>query len=298
MSRPVFRFAPSPNGRLHLGHALSAGLNALLARRTRGRFLLRIENIDLSRASPALEAALIDDLRWLGLSWEEPVRRQSERFPDYAALLDRLRRENLVYPAFMSRGEIQVAVREHERAGKAWPRNPDGAPLYPGRDRALGEAERARRMAEGRPFHWRLDTEEALRRVGRPLFWREAADEGLRGWREVPARPEAWGDVALASRDLPTSYHLAVVADDAGQGVTHVVRGKDLFEATAIHRLLQALLGLPAPAYLHHRLILGADGRKLSKSEGARSIAAWRAEGASPGDVWRAVGLNPEELRS
>ncbi|HEV7254193.1 MAG TPA: tRNA glutamyl-Q(34) synthetase GluQRS [Mesorhizobium sp.] len=298
MSRPVFRFAPSPNGRLHLGHALSAGFNAMLARRTGGRYLLRIENIDPSRAAPALEAALIDDLRWLGLSWEEPVRRQSEHFPRYAGLLDRLRREELVYPAFMSRGEIRAAVEEHERGGKAWPRNPDGAPLYPGRDRALGEAERAQRIGEGKPFTWRLDIEEASRRIGRPLFWREARGEDLRDWRENPARPELWGDVALASRDVPTSYHLAVVADDASQGVSHVVRGKDLFEATAVHRLLQELLGFTAPAYFHHRLILGADGRKLSKSEGARSIAAWRAEGAAPADVWEAVGLPPDEFRS
>lgn len=290
---PVFRFAPSPNGLLHAGHALSALLNADMAERTGGRFLLRIEDIDRTRSAPALEAAILEDLGWLGLAWEEPVRRQSEHMDLYSGLLTRLRGEGLVYPAFMSRGEI----RAHAQAHPGWPRDPDGAPLYPGTDRRLSEAERANRIGEGAPFAWRLDTGEALRRVAPPLAWREWRDEALGGFDTVAADPAAWGDVVVARRDLPTSYHLAVVADDAAQGVTHAVRGRDLFHATAVHRLLQALLGLPEPSYFHHRLIKGPDGRKLSKSEGAMSLRALREAGAGPADIRRAVGLSETDAR-
>lgn len=285
---PAFRFAPSPNGLLHLGHALSALLNARLAARAGGRFLLRIEDIDAARSSPGFLSALTVDLRWLGLGWEQPVRRQSEHMATYEGLLARLEAEELVYPAFMSRGEVRAFATEQ---GGTWPRDPDGAPLYPGLDRTLGTAERRRRMATGAPFAWRLDMAEARARVGSGLSWREWTDETLATARDVPADPAAWGDVVLARRDLPTSYHVSVVADDALQGITHVVRGRDLFAATAVHRLLQELLGLPQPGYLHHRLVLGADGRKLSKSEGAKSLRSLREAGRMPADIRRMVGL-------
>lgn len=288
MPRPVFRFAPSPNGLLHLGHALSALLNADLARGAGGRLLLRIEDIDATRCRPEYERAILEDLAWLGLEWEQPVRRQSEHFDEYRAALDRLEREALVYPAFESRAEIARLVAAREAAsGTAWPRDPDGAPLYPGRARALPQEERARRRA-AEPFALRLDMAAALARAGRRLAWREEDESGA---REIEARPEAWGDVILGRKETPASYHLAVVLDDALQGVTHVVRGMDLYESTAVHRLLQELLGLSAPAYRHHRLVLGGDGRKLAKRTRVTTLRDLRAAGATAADVRRAVGL-------
>jgi glutamyl-Q tRNA(Asp) synthetase len=283
--RPVFRFAPSPNGPLHLGHALSALLNFEAARETGGRFLLRIEDIDQSRCRPGFEAMILQDLAWLGLDWEEPVRRQSEHFADYQTALSRLSEMGLVYPAFESRGEIRALVAEREASGVPWPRDPDGAPLYPGSSASLSPAERARRIEAGDPFVLRLDTKAAMAKLGAPLDWLED------GEGRIAADPLAWGDVVLARKDSPTSYHMAVVVDDALQGVSHVVRGRDLYATTAVHRLLQALLGLPAPTYRHHRLILDEGGRKLSKSTGAAGLAALRAAGATPADIRRLVGL-------
>lgn len=283
---PVFRFAPSPNGYLHLGHALSALFNFELARAAGGRFLLRIEDIDGSRSRPQFEQAIYEDLSWLGLTWELPVRRQSEHFADYADAVARLDAMGLLFAAFESRGEI--ARLAAERA--PWPNDPDGAPLYPGNGKLLGAQERQRRIEAGEPYALRLDTQKAVARVG-PLFWEEtgAGPNGETG--NVAADPLAWGDVVLARKDMPTSYHLSVVVDDALQGVTHVVRGADLFRATGMHRLLQALLGLPAPVYRHHRLILDADGRKLSKSTQATSLRDLRAAGASAADIRRMVGM-------
>ncbi|MBE7185913.1 MAG: tRNA glutamyl-Q(34) synthetase GluQRS [Methylobacterium mesophilicum] len=286
MAAPVFRFAPSPNGRLHLGHALSAGLNARMAERAGGRFLLRVEDIDRERSKPELERAMLDDLRWLGLRWEEPVRRQSDHMAEYEAALERLKGMGLVYPGFMSRGAIRART-----ADPAWPRDPDGAQLYPSDDRRLGEAECMQRIANGEPHGWRLDTCEAMKRVGVPLSWQEWTSEGLTESRRVAAQPEEWGDVLIARSTVPTSYHLSVVVDDALQGVSHVVRGQDLYHATSVHRLLQNLLGLPAPRYFHHRLVLGQDGRKLAKSEGSAGIGTLREAGWTPERVWREVGL-------
>lgn len=291
MTGPTFRFAPSPNGELHLGHALSALLNRDLAKIQDGRLLLRIEDIDLTRCTPEYEASIRADLRWLGIAWEEPVRRQSEHFSEYEQALARLVREELVYPAFMSRGEIRAHIAAQPEGGRNWPRDPDGAPLYPGLDRMLGGRERRRRMEAGQPFAWRLDVGGALARVGRPLSWREYQDDGLTRVGAVDADPEAWGDVILARREIPTSYHLSVVVDDALQGVTHVVRGRDLYHATAIQRLLQELLGLPSLHYRHHRLVLDPDGRKLSKSLRATGLAALRSDGKTPDDVRRLAGL-------
>lgn len=291
MSLPTFRFAPSPNGELHLGHAYSALLNQKLAAAAGGRLLLRIEDIDVTRCTPQFEAGIFRDLEWLGIEWERPVRRQSDHFGEYRQILDRLVAEELVYPAFMSRGEIRAFIAGSDRQGRDWPRDPDGVPLYPAADKALSKKERARRIAEGAPFAWRLDAEAALERIGAPLSWVEYEDETLSRSRAVEARPQDWGDVILARRDIPTSYHLAVVIDDALQGVSHVVRGRDLFPATGVQRLLQALLSLPPPRYFHHRLIVGPDGRKLSKSFADTGLAALREAGVSPGEVRPLAGL-------
>lgn len=294
MTAPIFRFAPSPNGELHLGHALSALLNADLARAYGGRLLLRIEDIDVIRCTRQFEAEIHENLHWLGIVWEEPVRRQSAHFGAYAKVLAELIRRKLVYPAFMSRGEIRAFAQAREGEGAGWPRDPDGAPLYPGLDRTLGSKERRRRMEDGQPFAWRLDMKAALALVGKPLSWQEYSDDGLTRVSTIEADAAAWGDVILARREIPASYHLCVVCDDALQGVTHVVRGHDLYHATAVQRLLQELLGLPAPAYRHHRLIPGEDGRKLSKSRKATGLRALRAAGATPQDIRQRVGLHEE----
>ncbi|MBZ9708020.1 tRNA glutamyl-Q(34) synthetase GluQRS [Mesorhizobium sp. ESP7-2] len=291
MTLLTFRFAPSPNGELHLGHAYSALLNQKLAMHAGGRLLLRIEDIDTARCTPEFEAGMLADLKWLGLGWEAPVRRQSEHFAEYGTVLERLIREELVYPAFMSRGEIRAFIADTEKRGRDWPRDPDGVPLYPPADKALPIRERNRRIAENAPFAWRLDVGAAMARAGKDLAWAEFSGETLSATRSVEACPQDWGDVIVARRDIPTSYHLAVVVDDALQGVSHVVRGQDLFSATGVQRLLQEILGLPQPAYFHHRLILGPDGRKLSKSLKDTGLGALRDAGASPHDVRRMVGL-------
>jgi glutamyl-Q tRNA(Asp) synthetase len=287
MSAPVFRFAPSPNGYLHLGHALSALLNFDMARAAGGRLLLRIEDIDRARCRPEYEQAIYEDLNWLGIAWEEPVRRQSEHFEDYRSALARLKAQGLVYASFESRAEIAALVAEREAQGP-WPRDPDGAPLYPGRARPPRDV---RQLIEGgTPYAFRLDMAAALARAG-TLTWMEtgAGPDGETG--TVAAAPAAWGDVVLARKETPTSYHLSVVVDDALQGVPHVVRGADLFWSTSVHRLLQALIGLPAPVYHHHRLVLDADGRKLSKSTEATALRSLREAGATPADIRRMVGL-------
>ncbi len=291
MPRPAtpcatLRFAPSPNGRLHLGHALSALINERLAQKLKGRLLLRIEDIDRQRCTPDYEAKMIGDLGWLGIEFERPYLRQSDNFAAYRHALDRLAARGLVYPAFLSRGEIRQAVlQEEERTGLYWPRDPDGAPLLPPIDRERPEAERRALMEAGHPFAWRLDMRAALTEAALPLAFKEllASADGERTM--VEARPELWGDVLLARRDTPTSYHLSVVVDDAAQGISHVVRGRDLFEATSVHVLLQQLLGLPQPAYCHHPLVLGADGRKLSKSDGATALAELRDRGETPSSL-------------
>lgn len=286
---PVFRFAPSPNGHLHLGHAYSALLNFDRARETGGRLLLRIEDIDATRCRPEFETAIDEDLAWLGIAWETPVRRQSEHLADYRTALAKLSALGLVYPSFESRAEIARLVAAHDAEGP-WPRDPDGAPLYPGMAKSLPADERARRIETGAPYALRLDMAAACRRVA-GLTWRELGDgpDGARGI--VPAQPEVWGDVILARKEAPTSYHLSVVVDDALQGVSEVVRGQDLFHATSVHRLLQVLLGLPEPAYRHHALIRDEAGHKLSKSTGSTGLRELRAAGATPAGIRGLVGL-------
>jgi glutamyl-Q tRNA(Asp) synthetase len=289
MPPPVFRFAPSPNGYLHLGHAYSALLNFDSARASGGRFLLRIEDIDTARCKAEFEAAIYQDLAWLGLTWETPVRRQSRHLADYRAAVETLSAQGLVYPSFESRTEIAKLVAERE-ANAPWPCDPDGAPLYPGTAKLLSSDERLRLLQSGAPYALRLDMAAACARAG-ALHWIEHGKGPGGETGTVAIRPEAWGDVILARKETPTSYHLSVVIDDALQGVSEVVRGEDLFWSTSVHRLLQRLLGLPPPSYRHHRLILDGEGRKLSKSSEATGLRELRAGGATPADVRRLVGL-------
>ena len=286
--KPVFRFAPSPNGALHTGHALSALINQQMAAKAGGRLLLRIEDIDQTRCTPQFEADIYRDLAWIGFAWEEPVRRQSQHFDEYAAALRQLEDMDLIYPAFLTRGEVKARVGAVEARGTPWPRDPDGAPLYPPDDRERSLKERQQLLQSGTRHAFRLDMAKALLHIGQSLTWEETGDAET---GTINADPAAWGDVILSRSDAPSSYHLSVVMDDAAQGITHVVRGLDLFHATSVHRLLQHLLGLPQPAYHHHRLILGPDGRKLSKSEGATGLAALRAQGHSPADIHRLLGI-------
>ncbi len=264
---PVFRFAPSPNGYLHLGHAYSALLNDTMARGAGGQLLLRMEDIDRARCREDYSAAIEEDLRWLGVEWAVPVRRQSDHFGYYGAILEGLVSRDLAFPCFCTRGSIQAAVA----ARPGWPSDPDGAPCYPGTCKALSRAERASQIAAGRRAAYRLDMAAVLAVLRGPLDWLELGESNGHP-RLVAAEPALWGDALIARKDVPTSYHLAVVADDAAQAVTDVVRGLDLFAATGLQRLLQALLGFPAPRYRHHRLILDEAGQKLSKSRQAPSL--------------------------
>ena len=273
--RHVTRFAPSPTGLLHLGHAYAALQAAEAA--AGGRFLLRIEDIDQGRCKPAFEEAIFEDLAWLGLVWETPVRRQSEHFADYQAALNRLKHENLLYPCFCTRADTQREIASAANAPHLAAMGAEG-PVYPGTCRHLSAAEQKRRVDAGAPYAWRLRTDEAAAAM-QALIWRD----NIRG--EVTATPQVLGDVVLARKDTPVSYHLACTWDDALQGVTLVTRGEDLFAATHIHRLLQALLHLPIPCYHHHRLITGPDGKKFSKRDRSTTIRALREAGRSPGEV-------------
>ncbi|MGO4676969.1 tRNA glutamyl-Q(34) synthetase GluQRS [Bosea sp. 2YAB26] len=288
--RPVFRFAPSPNGRLHLGHAFSALMNERLAKRLGGRLLLRIEDIDVARCRPEFEQGIHDDLAWLGIRFDAAIRRQSEHFDDYRAALGRLQAKALIYPCFCSRGQIMRAVEVKEaEAGRPWPRDPDGSPLYPGTCCALLPDDAGKRAASGEAHVLRLAMGRAAAgiggEVGYPLF-----DEDGRVTR-VAAAPARWGDVVLARKDVPTSYHLAVVADDALQGVTHVVRGRDLEAATDIHLVLQHLLDLPVPRYHFHRLLQDETGQKLAKSRMSEGLAELRAQGVTAADIRARLGF-------
>lgn len=281
MLKPVLRFAPSPNGLLHLGHAYSALLTALWAENLGGRFLVRIEDTDITRSKPEFTAAIFEDLHWLGLEWETPVMRQSERFDEYAAQADRLKRRDLLYPCFCSRTEMAAVS-----AGV----DPDGAPLYPGTCRHLSHDEVSQRFAEGREAQWRLKTDEAMALTG-ILPYTVAAPTPIDRPQIRYARPERWGDVVLQRKGTPTSYHLSVVIDDDAQGVTHVTRGRDMEASTDIHVLLQMLLGLRSPIYTFHKLILDDEGKKLAKSKGSTSLRSLREAGRTPEDVRRELGF-------
>lgn len=275
------RFAPSPNGYLHLGHAYSALLTRHWADHMGARFLLRIEDIDLNRCKPELTVALLDDLHWLGLSWDGEVWHQSRRFSHYQQAAETLRARGLLYPCFCSRSEI---------AARSSASDPDGAPIYPGTCRHLSPLAVAEALAEGKPHQWRLKTDAALAECG-PLAYPLARPEPWQPVEWRAARPQIWGDVVLVRKDTPTSYHLSVVIDDAAQAITHVTRGVDMEAATDLHILLQSLLGLPTPTYTFHALLMDSDGRKLAKSRGSKSLRDLRAEGWTPADIRRAVGL-------
>ena len=277
------RFAPSPTGLLHLGHAHSALTGWTRAQRDGGRFLVRIEDIDATRCRPELETAIFEDLAWLGLTWEEPVRRQSEHFDDYRAELSRLEGRGLLYPCFCTRKEITAEIAAAAGAPHLAALGPDG-PLYPGTCRRLEGRERQARLASGQPYALRLDMARAVADAG-PLTW---VDE--RAGAQT-AQPGLFGDVVLARKEIPASYHLAVVVDDHLQGVTLVTRGEDLFGATHVHRLLQALLGIPAPTWNHHGLITDANGQRLAKRHDAVAIRTLRAEGRGPGEVRALAGF-------
>jgi glutamyl-Q tRNA(Asp) synthetase len=277
----VTRFAPSPTGYLHLGHVRSALEGWRAAREARGRFLLRLEDIDHTRCRPEFADAITEDLGWLGLDWDGPIRRQSEHFADYRTALARLDAAGLIYPCFCTRRDIQAEIA---RAGGA-PQGETGAP-YPGTCRGLSAAERAERRGAARDYALRLDVGAAMARTG-PLAWIEDASPD--GDRRVEADPAALGDVVLARKEMPTSYHLAVTLDDARQGVSLVTRGADLFAATHIHRLLQALLGLATPRYRHHPLLTDAAGRRLAKRDGALTIRAMRQAGMTPAAILAAA---------
>lgn len=272
------RFAPSPTGLLHLGNA-HAALFAARGAGPGGRFLLRFEDIDRTRCRPDFEAGILEELRWLGLTWEEPVWRQSEHLAAHAAALERLKSEGLLYPCFCTRAEIAAEVARMASA----PQGPQG-PLYPGTCRRLDPALAAERLAQGDDHAWRLDVAEAERRAG-PLAWVE------RGRGPQPAAAHRLGDVVLGRKEIATSYHLAVTLDDAAQAITLVTRGEDLFEATHVHRLLQALLGLPVPEWQHHRLLTNAAGKRLAKRDRDFALARYRAEGVTPAAVRALAGF-------
>jgi glutamyl-Q tRNA(Asp) synthetase len=275
----VTRFAPSPTGYLHVGHVASALTGWRAAQDAGGRFILRIEDIDAARCRPEYERAIYEDLAWLGLTWEEPVRRQSQHMADYAAALGRLDRLGVLYPCFCTRQEIAAEIAAAANA----PHGPDG-PLYPGTCRALSITERAARIGRGLPYALRLDAAAAARIAG-PLDWQEE------GRGTIAVEPGRLGDAVLARKEIAASYHLAVTVDDALQGVTLVTRGEDLFHATHLHRLLQALLGLASPRYRHHILLSGADGRRLAKRDGALTVQALRAAGRTPSELRAMAGF-------
>ncbi len=286
MSGPLTtRFAPSPTGLLHLGHAYSALKAFELARAAEGRFLLRFEDIDTGRVRDEYYPQIEDDLRWLGIVWAEMPLRQSSRFPDYQAALDRLKAQGLVYPCFCTRGDIAAEIA----ASASAPQGPDG-PLYPGTCRELGEVERQRRLTD-EPHAWRIDMARAAAQAG-ALFW----DDSAAG--RVKATPQIHGDVVLARKDVPTSYHLAVTVDDAEQGITDIVRGVDLFAATHVHRLLQQLLDLPVPHYHHHALITDETGKRLAKRDDARALSLLRKQGVSASVVSNALLSDPPDMAS
>jgi len=274
-SQLIFRFAPSPNGELHLGHAYSALLNLKMARDVGGKMLLRIEDIDTVRCTPELEKQMLEDLEWIGFEWDEEPIRQSERFDAYRQILDGLAKDGLIYPATLSRGDIKKRVVE---LGDEWPSDPDGAPHYPGNERDLSEQQRQKIINSGEPYTLRLDMTKAIQASSKDMFWNEDGSE-------IPTNPSQWGDVVLARKDTPASYHLSCVLDDAFQGITHIVRGQDLYHATSVHRLLQNLLDLQQPQYHHHDLILDDDSKKLSKSNKDTSLRQLRKSDHTPSDI-------------
>jgi len=270
----ITRFAPSPTGRLHKGHAFSAWLAYKAAQKNNGHFLLRIEDIDTTRCKPEFIDAIFEDLSWLGLQWETPVRQQSQHFDDYQAALEELKNMGLVYPCFCTRKEIQAEISRSKSA----PHGPDG-PIYPRLCHSKSKEERQRLIASGAAHAWRLDLPAALEHIDTSLIWQDEISGA------ITATPEELGDIVLARKDTPTSYHLSVVVDDALQNITHVVRGEDLFHATHIHIVLQKLLGLPTPTYHHHGLLLDENGERFAKRNKSVTLQEIRNSGVSPANL-------------
>ena len=285
MAKPfVTRFAPSPTGLLHLGHAFSALLAAKAAKESQGRFLLRIEDIDIMRCRQEFEDAIFEDLTWLGLSWEIPTRRQSDQLADYKSAIDTLTKKNLLYPCFCTRKEIQTEIQKSSTA----PHGPDGF-LYPGTCRNLAKTKAAEKVANGSPYALRLNLEQALQSLPSPLTFIEKGEE-------IIAQPQGLGDVVVARKDVMTSYHLAVVVDDHLQKISHVIRGEDLYHTTHIHRLLQALLGLETPRYYHHPLLVGADGKRFAKRDKSLTLKSLREGGMTPKEVFDLIKVHGGNL--
>ncbi len=284
-AQPLFRFAPSPNGRLHLGHAYSALFTEQAAKAAGGEMLLRIEDIDIARSRPEYIDGILEDLNWLGLSWRQPVRRQSEHFDDYRRMAARLNDLGLLYPCTASRKEIANAIRKRAQ-NQPWPRDPDGSALYPGIFTNADKEKRAQILSADKPFSLRLHMQKAhalaCQKNGGPIRYRELGSGPAGETGDLETDPEIWGDVVIVRKDTPTSYHLSVVTDDALQAISHVTRGQDLFHATSLHRLLQVLLDLPRPNYTHHRIIRTQAGQKLSKSARDTSLLALRQSGVKP----------------
>ncbi|MCP4183225.1 MAG: tRNA glutamyl-Q(34) synthetase GluQRS [Hyphomicrobiales bacterium] len=299
MYQSVFRFAPSPNGYLHLGHAFSALINQKICKSVKGKMLLRLENTDISRCRNHFEEAIVEDLGWIGFEWQGEIRRQSDHFDHYAGILEDLECEGLAYPSFLSRRQINFLVAEKEKTlGKSWPRDPDGAVHYPGDEYNLTSEIRQQMRDEHPNYAMRLNIKDAqnwfARQMPGALTWREMDCESKvseASIKLVNCHPLQWGDLVLGRQDIPASYHLACVVDDGIQGVTHVVRGKDIYPATALHRLLQEILGLPDPIYFHHDLIVDEEGNKFSKRHGQTSLRELREAGLQPNDIHRMVGI-------
>lgn len=284
--KPAFvtRFAPSPSGRLHKGHAYSALLAYRTAQKNGGRFLLRIEDIDTARCKPEFTDGIFEDLAWLGLSWEKPVRIQSQHFTDYSNALHKLKAMGVIYPCFCTRKDIQAEIESAERAPHGLLRGPDG-PIYPGTCRGKSPDEQQSLITSGKSHAWRLDLAKALENISTPLVWHDQT-EG-----EIAAAPELLGDVILARKDTPTSYHLSVVVDDALQGITHVVRGVDLYHATHIHVVLQRLLGIDTPFYQHHPLLLDDTGERFAKRNKSATLQSLRESGLAASILVADLGL-------
>ena len=300
MSKPIFRFAPSPTGYLHLGHAYAALFNQKVCRAHNGKMLLRMENIDATRCKTGYEKAMVEDLEWLGFEWQGEIHRQSEHFDYHSLILEKLQNKQLVYPAFLSRSQIKRQVEFFERDGEHWTRDPDGNPHYPGEERALDKAASLRLCADATNYALRLDTNKALGSLGTAGFdnltWQEmqfGPHSNSKEMKTITGNCIQWGDVILGRKDIATSYHLACVIDDGTQQVTHVVRGRDIFHATSVHRLLQEILGIDPPVYCHHKLINDEKGRKLSKRDMASSIRAMRENGMTPSDIHEIIAITP-----
>lgn len=276
----ITRFAPSPSGRLHKGHAYSALLAYRAALKNSGRFILRIEDIDTTRCKAEFTEDIYNDLRWLGLTWETPVRKQSEHFSDYSSALGKLKALDVVYPCFCTRKDIQAEIAAAERA----PHGPDG-PLYPGICKKLTRVEGTQLRANNKPHAWRLNLDAALEALEHPLSWHDQV------YGHVPATPEILGDIVLARKDTPTSYHLSVVVDDGLQNITHITRGEDLFHATHIHVVLQKLLGLPTPSYHHHELLTDNEGVRFAKRNKSVTLNDIREHGVSSSMLIDSLGL-------